>query len=519
MRRLARLLDALEGPDADEDALSLLGRYLDEAPPADAAWGIALIAGRGIGRCASRAVVREAAIEASGLPPWLFDACVDAAGHLADAVAHAVESPADTRPLGLAAWIEQRLQPLRGLPPNQRVPVLAAWLREADPQERHLLVRLIGAQTVRLPVAWLRRALALRCGVDERRIASRLLSWSSGDANPDAAGLAALLAREPSPEDAAAPLPLAGPPLIVTAEAFAADAGPWLAQYVRGGRHVQLVRSRDRIRLWSAEGEPIADRMPGVLAAARDLAETTVIEGEWRASAGGVAERFVARDLLMVGGRDVRAWPAQRRLAELAATIGDRFPIDDAAAAADVGNLQDRWARCRVVGAEGLLLHRADEAYGIAPRFWPAEPLAIVAVLVHVRREAERRTGQRVVCGFALRGPEASDPDSHRPQSDRTHAGAWMPVADIAVYPGDAAYARIEAVTRDHTVGRVGPVRLLRPVLVAELAFDSVQTRVRRRSGVALRGVRLLRVLEHAEVADVHTLQRLADLVTTGESR
>jgi hypothetical protein len=82
------------------------------------------------------------------------------------------------------------------------------------------------------------------------------------------------------------------------------------------------------------------------------------------------------------------------------------------------------------------------------------------------------------------------------------NGAALVPIARIAagIAPGDQAV--LEAWVRDHVVAKFGPVREVAAGLVAELAYDAVAASARHKSGIALHGVRLVRLRPDLATAD-----------------
>jgi DNA ligase 1 len=62
-------------------------------------------------------------------------------------------------------------------------------------------------------------------------------------------------------------------------------------------------------------------------------------------------------------------------------------------------------------------------------------------------------------------------------------------------------------VFRRATVGKYGPVRAVRPEVVLEVSFDSIQKSGRHRSGYALRFPRIVRLRPDKPAAEVATLE------------
>lgn len=67
---------------------------------------------------------------------------------------------------------------------------------------------------------------------------------------------------------------------------------------------------------------------------------------------------------------------------------------------------------------------------------------------------------------------------------------------------------------RRHTVKRFGPVREVEKTLVLEIAFDSIHTSTRHKSGVAMRFPRIARIRTDKPAAEADRVETLRRLVT-----
>ena len=88
---------------------------------------------------------------------------------------------------------------------------------------------------------------------------------------------------------------------------------------------------------------------------------------------------------------------------------------------------------------------------------------------------------------------------------------ALVPIARIAagIAPGDRAV--LDAWVRDQQVAKFGPVREVAAGLVAELAYDAVKVSARTKAGIALHGVRLVRLRPDLATADGLDVLRPSD--------
>jgi hypothetical protein len=172
-----------------------LQRYLQDAAPADAAWAVYFLAGGKPRQLVPTKLLRLLAQEAAGLPEWLFDESYEAVGDLAETISLLLPPPIEQHELGLAAWVEQHLLPLRALgKTNARClarHTRAQWRRLA-PEERLVYFKLMtGSFRVGVSRLQVTQALAAVAGVDAKRVAQRLMGYTHISGQPTAADYAA----------------------------------------------------------------------------------------------------------------------------------------------------------------------------------------------------------------------------------------------------------------------------------------------------------------------------------------
>ena len=544
MRRFAQLYAELDASTATEAKLAALQRYLAEADPADAAWGVYFLAGGKPQPTVPTAVLRREAMRQADIPDWLFDTCYQAVGDLAETIARVLPAPRRQSALGLSQWLTERLLPLRGVAPADQAAALAGWWDELLPDERFLLTKLIGGG-LRVGVSRLlvQRALARHAGLDAKLVAQRLMGWTARHQLPTADRLRALMAP-PADVGSAADLPAGMPfpfflahPLDQPLAGLQAALGPvsqWLAEWKYDGIRAQLVRTASGVWLWSRGEELISEQFPEVLAWARALPAGSVLDGEllaWqdgrpgpfqalqqrlnrktvsRALLASAPVRFMAYDLLAWQGQDQRSQTqAQRRgqlQALLAAQPGHLSPRVEADS---WPALAQRRGESRARGVEGLMLKRLDSAYGSGRTKadglwwkWKIAPHTVDAVLVYAQAGHGRRAGLYTDYTFAVWSRPPSGPDEAAAvvaaieQRLPATPGALQLLTFAKAYSGlsDEEIRQVDQVIRLHTLEKFGPVRSVRPTLVFELAFEGIAASPRHKSGVALRFPRLLRL-------------------------
>ena len=151
---------------------------------------------------------------------------------------------------------------------------------------------------------------------------------------------------------------------------------------------------------------------------------------------------------------------------------------------------------------EGLMLKRADSLYVAGrpkgPWFkWKRGALTLDTVLMYAQRGHGKRSSF---------------------YSDYTF-GAWrggelVPVGKAYSGFTDEELLRLDRWVRNNTVERYGPVRVVTPKIVLEIAFDSVHRSTRHKSGVAMRFPRVHRIRWDKPFREADTLETLERLLT-----
>jgi DNA ligase-1 len=573
MRDFAALYEALDASTATADKLAALVAYLRVERHADAAWAVYVLAGGKPRQAVPTAVLRAAACQAAGLEEWLFEECCQAAGDLAETIAHVLPLGAATGGEGLAHWIEERILPLRALPPaEQQARLIVAW-GELDALGRFLFVKLIGGG-FRVGVSRLlvQRALAEVAGVPAQLVAERMVGFTDAKRAPTAADFAALIA--PAADDAR---PRGGQPypfflahaLEGEPAATLGSSADWIVEWKYDGIRAQVVRRGGQCWIWSRGEELVTERFPEVAAIAAGWPDGTVLDGEllaWcaddatplpfqklqrrigRKSVGKkllaeVPVRFLAYDLLELDGADQRGQPQALRRERLLALVDSApglaaspvlVPPSELDADGAWSWLAERRTEARERGVEGLMLKRCDSRYGSGRSKaqglwwkWKIEPLVADAVLVYAQAGHGRRSGVYTDYTFALwnRAPrdaaeaqavvEAIARREPAPRDD-PQALQLVPFAKACSGLTDEEFKAVDREIRRHTLEKFGPVRSVVPTLVFELGFEAVGASPRHKCGIAVRFPRMLRIRHDKPLWQADTLDGVKRLVVSG---
>ena len=528
MRRFTELYEALDASNSTQAKVSALVAYFQASPAEDAAWAVAVLMGRRIVRSINTRQMKAWAAAASDLPTWLIDECHGVVGDLAETIALVLPEPTAAEPIRLHELITDVLRPLAGQDDaTRRATVEAVWQR-LDRRERFVFHKLMsGALRVGVSKKLVIRALAQVVGIEDAVMAHRL----TGRWEPTAAWYRTLLDARSHDTRASQPYPffLASP-----LEAAADTLGPvhdWQIEWKWDGIRAQLIRRGGATCLWTRGEDLVTDAYPEVAAAAAELPDGTVLDGELLAWESGrpmpfamlqrrlgrkqvqatlfpeVPVVFMAYDLLEHGGNDIRARPLVERRAMLEDVVAvvEGLELSTVLEPGSWAEAAQLVAGAREHGVEGLMLKRRSSPYGVDRKRgdwwkWKADPYTLDLVLVQAEQGHGRRAGLHTSYTFAVRDGQTLVPIT-KAYSGLTHE-------------------EIEAVdrfVRQNTVKKHGPVRVVEPTLVFEIAFEGIAASPRHRSGIALRFPRMARWRKDKSASEADTLEAARRLLAQVE--
>ena len=576
MKAFAALYAALDATTSSNAKLAAMTAYFRQAPAEDAAWATYFLAGGKPRQLVPAKLLRQFGAQAAGIPDWLFEESYQAVGDLAETIALLLPEEGSGDEAGLAVWVQERLFPLRGLPPGEAMQALHAMFALLDMQGRFVCAKLItGSFRVGVSRLLVTRALAEVEGLDPKRVAQRLIGYTDLRARPDAQAFRALLApvtEQEANRDDGLPYPFfLAHPLQAPVEAFPEQLGPpgnWLVEWKWDGIRAQLVRRAGQAWIWSRGEELVTERFPDLLDDAARLPDGTVIDGEIVVWKDGRVQPFaalqkrlgrktvsarlrddapvvlLAYDLLEWEGKDCRDWPQARRRAQLEKVLQPFAPIGettalDAGEALAVSSGAD--------GGEPALASGETGALRLSPLLDGADWTTF-----HARRESSRALG---VEGMMLKARDARygvgrtkdvgvwwkwkvDPfsvDAVLIYAQRGHGRRASLYTDytFAVWDGppgqpgrklvpfakaysgltDAEIRQVDALVRRTTQEKFGPVRSVTPDQVFELGFEGISRSPRHKSGIAVRFPRILRWRRDKPAQEADTLDTLSQLL------
>ena len=536
MKRFSDLYWKLDGTTSTNQKIEALKEYFVSAPPEDAACGLRVLCGAKQLRAVSTRLLRAWAAEFAELPLWLVEESYVHVGDLAETLALILpDQPTDesgnqnhsTEPLSLSRCFEETIRGLKGKPDSHKRQVVEETWKRLTPRERIVWHKLLtGGCRVGVSRTLVARALAEMSGLEPAVLAERMMAATIETAED----FQSLISPKPTSADSLRPYPffLASP--ISCEPQELGSTADWQAEWKWDGMRAQVVRRSAGISIWSRGEERMNDAFPEIVEAAESLPDGTVLDGELlaahpnnllpfsmlsrRASRKRAGKKirteipavFVAYDLLETQGKDIRSEPLSLRRRKLLTIVPSAFQEKPASSGGPVklhhtpatssdirmfhsplvdGHSWDELTlarqQARQRGVEGLMLKRIASNYAHGrPRGdwwkWKVEPLEIDAVLHYAQAGHGRRAGLH---------------------TDYT-LGVWdgdQLVTVAKAYSGlsDKELIEIDKIIRSTTIERHGPVRVVQPTLVFQLAFENVSRSTRHKSGIAVRFPRIAR--------------------------
>ncbi|MGN8276813.1 ATP-dependent DNA ligase [Pseudomonas sp. SMN5] len=561
MKAFAQLYADLDATTSSNAKLAAMQDYFRHAAPEDAAWAVYFLSGGRPRQLVPVKILRELAVQVSGLSPWLFEESYQAVGDLAETISLVLPESPHSSDEGLALWIEKKLLPLRGESPEvlaQRLPTLWAQL---DRSSLMLCIKLItGSFRVGVSKLLVTRALAGLASLDSKRVAQRLVGYTDLSHRPTAGSYLKLIAPESDDEHAqrgGQPYPFfLAHALSQPVEQFDALLGPasdWQVEWKWDGIRSQVIKRDGHLWVWSRGEELVTERFPELHGLAQALPDGTVIDGEivvWKSARPPAEDAFdpdaplqptvqpfallqqrigrktlskkvledapvvvMAYDLLEWRGEDWRSRPQAERRDQLEALIARvHSPVllpSPIVTGADWLDLARQREASRSLGVEGMMLKARNALYGVGRTKdmgvwwkWKIDPFSVDAVLIYAQRGHGRRASLYSDYTFAV----WDNPPGSRERTLVPFAKAYSGLTD-------AEMRQVDSIVRKTTVEKFGPVSSVTPTLVFELGFEGIALSKRHKSGIAVRFPRMLRWRQDKRVEEADTLATLQDLL------
>jgi DNA ligase-1 len=445
---------------------------------------------------------------------------------LGDWAGEALEGSTRPAPITLQD-VEATLEAIRNARGNAKAVPLESMLRRMDPESARFFIKIIsGEMRIGLSEGLVEAAIAEAFGVPITQV--KRLHLVTGDIGETAVGCK-------RGEFEASTITLFQPVRFMLAspvetpnevfERMGADK-VWTEEKYDGVR-CQMHRQASRVELFSRDLKETTGAFPELMEAAPSIGHDVLFDGEVLAHRDGRVLRFfelqrrlgrkqvdpklrrdipvvlVIFDLLWLDGRTLLDEPLTTRR-KLLEGLGLEHPylLARLEEATEPEHLDRIFAETRARGNEGLMVKDPLSPYTPGRRglAWLKlkRPLATLDVVVTaVEWGHGKRRGVLSDYTFAVRD---------------TSTGRLVNVGKAYTGLTDAEIADFTKRFLEMTIEDHGHVRLVRPEVVLEVAFDSIQHSGRHLSGYALRFPRIARIREDKPVEEIDTLERVAEL-------
>jgi len=529
VEQFAALLDALVYTRSRNGKLALIADYLRRTPDPDRGWALAALTDGLDFKAVKAGTVRALIMER--VDPELFALSRDFVGDTAETVSLLWPEPHGS--VLAPPSVSEAVAALSGMTRATVNTELAALLDRLDANGRYALLKLAtGAMRIGISARLAKVAFAQAFGVSVDDVEEH---WH-GQTPPYTAlfDWAAHGGEVPSADH----LPLFRPFMLAhPLEDGAVDLTDYAAEWKWDGIRVQLVHVNGESRLYSRSGDDISATFPEVTAA---LDIPAVLDGELLVrgnhqggETGGAASfnalqqrlgrKTVSKamlagypafvrlyDLLVREGEDLRPLPWTERRAALEEFVPrldpQRFDLSQVIPVSTLDELAAVRERARDDAIEGVMLKHKDSPYVPGRKTglwykWKRDPLLVDCVLMYAQRGSGKRSS--FYSDFTF-GCWDGDPDQ---------GAELLPVGKAYFGFTDDALKWLDRHVRTHTVNRFGPVRETDKSLVFEVAFDSVHSSKRHKSGVAMRFPRISRIRADKPAHEADRLETLKALI------
>ena len=295
------------------------------------------------------------------------------------------------------------------------------------------------------------------------------------------------------------------------------------AEYKYDGVRAQVHKLGNDVRIYSRRLEDITTSFPEVVAKAAGLPHDLVMDGEivpfadgrplpfnllqrrlrrireFDEAAKAAPVQFFAFDILFLDGEELYQLPLSERSKRLEALLeGSEIAKAERSRGTTPEDFERCFRRSRQLGYEGLVVKDPASVYTMGKRGagWvklKEELDTIDAVIVRAEFGHGKRVGVISDYTFAVKSDVGL----------KVIGKAYSGLTDEEI---DAMTERLKQITiRDH-----GYSRTVRPEIVIEVAFDSIQKSDRHSSGYALRFPRIKRIRGDKSPEDIDTIEKVA---------
>jgi DNA ligase-1 len=528
MRRFTELIRQLEMSNKTNDKIAALVDYFNEADDLDKPYVIAMFTGKKPRRPVSTALIKQWAIELSGVPEWLFAESYHSVGDLSETIALILPPAREVTNRKLHEWI-QDLAELQGKDDEFKKEFITKAWDSLDTHERFIFNKLIsGNFRIGVSDKMLVNALAKQSDTESSKIMHSIMGkWQPWEITYEE-----LLAGAHVNTDNSWPYPFC---LAYALEAEPASLGgesDWQAEWKWDGIRGQIVKRNGELFIWSRGEELVTDQFPELHFLLDELHDGTVLDGEILSVKDGNVQAFsvlqqrlnrktvnkaqlneapvgfYVYDILEFEGRDLREDTLAVRWTILEQVINgldtkDVAILSPVVAFSTWDELADIRQGARDINSEGIMLKKRESLYHSGRKRgdwwkWKINPYTVDTVMIYAQKGSGRRANFYTDYTFAVRDGE----------NLVTVAKAYSGLTDKEI-------KEVNSFVLKNAIEKFGPVRTVKPELVFEIAFEGIAESKRHKAGLALRFPRIARWRKDKKADEINTIEDLRQLLAS----
>ena len=303
------------------------------------------------------------------------------------------------------------------------------------------------------------------------------------------------------------------------------------------GIRAQLHRTAQRVEISSRDLRRITSQFPELADQARNFQEELITDGEiiafqedrrltffdlqrrlgrtsdgtdlFARAAADVPVAFVIFDLLWLNGQSLLKTPLRERRGHLdGLRLPSQFQIARVIPAHSAAEIEQTFQQARQRLNEGLMIKDPESFYlpGTRGMFWfklKKELATLDVVVVAAELGHGKRNNVLSDYTFAVRDEVTGD---------------FLPIGKAYSGLTDVEIAELTEHFKQNTIADHGRYRTVKPDVVLEVAFNSIQPSMRHASGLALRFPRIKAIRRDKNIDSIDTLQYARELASQGAS-
>ena len=512
MHTFTKLIYLLDQVNTPEEKVDSLVQYLKQASNRDKLWAIHLLSGKRLSRILKIDILKQWAMEASGVKPWLLEQSQEMVKDWVETVSLILPSPdKESDLIELAEWMDFLEETKKLSLEEQKRAILEVW-KELPGQERYILNKLIvGSFRFEVADTLLIRAISTFTNRPIHITAIRFYK----ERHPRKKGFEEVFESERIGDSLARFYPFAS---IENVNEFPSLwKKNFVARWKGRGERVQAIVRGGKCFLWNEGNEFLSPCFPECEDLAENLEDGTVLEGyisplnqeniSIRLKKKNPTQKFLDQhpvflhisDLIEASGKDLRSQPFSERQNLLNNWFEQGlFPnwceIMENMKPTALKDLIKLWEKTREKGFTGILLADANGNYSTPQCNWLAPPIKILAVFIYAHRDP--RGASFVAFSFGVRKGDE-----------------WVPVAKIPLALSEAEMEEIHSYIKENTIEKFGPVRTVTPKFVFQLEADGIEASQRHKSGVLLQNPQIIEWKKELILEDAYSVEMLEKMI------